>query len=198
MQDNELKLNPVISGLYASFGLFPHLIFLLVIFFFKMPAPLSFLIIMHIAAMLLGDYLLYNRLEINISFISWMKKAFSPREFYLWAYVAEVLFDGIFLLFAVKFCWNPLHYFMILLGCRFFAAPIQVYLSYVLLSKIQAFALAFGTSILLTLFLENPDTFLYCIILKGLLSNGIAVSRSQYDDEYFEDVDLKNKRFHEV
>lgn len=173
----------MLSGIYSSLGLAPHLGFLLLLFFAKMQAPLSFLIITYVASIHFGEYLFYKRVSPDISFRGWLKCALNPRTpgYFLWAYISEVLFDGIFLYLALKFSWNPLNFFLILLGCKFISAPVQVYLSNLYLTKNTGFFLAVPTQIL-CLFIgdKNPEFFLFALVLKGILCNGIAVARSQY------------------
>jgi hypothetical protein len=176
----------VFSGLYSSLGIAAHLVFLLLLFFGKMQAPLGFLIITHLASIFLGEYLFCKRVFQNIPFLDWLKCALHPRKpgYFLLAYVSEILFDGIFLILAIRFDWNPLNFFLVLLGCKFLSTPIQVFLSRIYLSKNTAFALAVSTQII-CLFIgdKNPELFLYAVILKGVLCNGIAVARFQYASE---------------
>ncbi|MGH2640051.1 MAG: hypothetical protein ACRDF4_12345 [Rhabdochlamydiaceae bacterium] len=176
----------IFSGVCTSIGLAPHLVFLLVLFLRGMPSPLGFLIPTYFAAVIFGEYLFYKRMIQNIPFIEWIKRALHPKRpgYFLWAYVAEIAFDVIFLSLAIKFQWNPLHFFLILLGCKFLATPLQTYLSNLFLSKNASFALAVPVQIpLLFICDHNPEFFLYALVLKGLLCNGIAVSRSQYTAE---------------
>lgn len=173
---------PLLSGMFSSLGLAPHLIFLLFLFLGMTETPLGFLIITYLASIFLGEYLFYKRAVQNVSFFDWLKRALHPHHpgYFLWAYLSEILFDGIFLFLAIKFNWNPLNFFLLLLGCKFLAAPVQVYLLHFYLSKNAGFLLAVPTQILCLLIGENSELFLYALILKGLLCNGIAVARSQY------------------
>lgn len=176
----------ILSGIFTSIGLAPHLIFLLVLFLRGMPTPLGFLIPTYLASIVFGEYLFYKKMIQKISFIDWLKIALHPKTpgYFLWAYVAEILFDAIFLSLAIKFQWNPLHFFLLLLGCKFLAAPIQTYLSNLFLSKNASFVLAVPTQILLLFTCDqNPELFLYALVLKGFICNGIAVARSQYTAE---------------
>jgi hypothetical protein len=79
---------------------------------------------------------------------------------------------------------------LLLLGGKFFSAPVQVYLSHFYLSKNTGFILAIPGQIF-CLFIgdRNPELFLYAVILKGVLCNGIAVARSQYASE----IDVQDK-----
>jgi hypothetical protein len=137
----------------------------------------------------------YKRVAQNLQFIDWLKCAFHPRTpgYFLLAYVSEFLFDAIFLILAIRFNWNPLNFFLILLGCKFLSAPIQVFFSRHYLSKNAGFALAVCTQIL-CLFIadKSPELFLYGLILKGVLCNGIAVARFQYASEIDAQNDLQN------
>ncbi len=175
------------SGIFSSLGLVPHLGFLLLLFFGKMQAPLGFLITTYLASILLGEFLCYKKVTQNMPFLDWLKRAFNPRPpggYFLLAYVSEILFDAIFLILAIRFNWNPLHFFLILLGCKFLSAPIQVFLSRLYLSENAGYALAVFTQVLcLVIGDKNPELFLYGLILKGVLCNGIAVARSQYASE---------------
>ena len=151
-----------------------------------MPTPLGFLIPTYLASIIFGEYLFYKQVLQETLFVDWLKYALHPKEpgYFLWAYVSEILFDVIFLSLAIKFQWNPLHFFLLLLGCKFLSTPLQTYLSNIFLSKNTSFALAVPTQILLLLICErNPEFFLYALVLKGLLCNGIAVARSQYTAE---------------
>lgn len=175
-----------LSGLFSSLGLMPHLIFLLILFIGKMPAPLVFLIATYLASIVLGEYFFCKRVFPNMPFFDWLKCTLHPRTpgYFLWAYVSEILFDVIFLVLAIRFDWNPLHFFLVLLGCKFLSAPIQVFLSRICLSKNAAFALAVPTQIICLLIGDkNPELFIYAVILKGILCNGIAVARFQYASE---------------
>jgi hypothetical protein len=185
MKERQTKHSAAISsGLYSSLGLLPHLVFLIVLFFGKMLAPLGFLIITYIATTLLGEYLFCKRIDQNTSFLDWLKRALHPKGYYLFAYIAEFLIDGLFLFMAIKFNWLPLNFFLILLGCKFLSAPVQVYLSYIYLSKNAGFTLAVcSQALFLFVIINAPEMFLYALILKGALSNGIAVARSQYAEE---------------
>ena len=175
-----------LSGILSSLGLLPHLGFLLFLFFAKIPTPLEFLIITYLASILSGEYLFFKRVAQNLRFIDWLKCALHSRTpgYFLWAYVSEILFDIIFLILAMRFNWNPLNFFLVLLGCKFFSAPIQVFLSRHYLSKNAGYALAVFTQIL-CLFIgdKSPELFIYGLILKGVLCNGIAVARFQYASE---------------
>lgn len=176
----------ILSGMYTSIGLAPHLVFLLVLFLGGMPTPLGFLIPTYLASIIFGEYLFYKRMIQNTPFVEWLKCALHPKTpgYFLWAYVAEILFDVIFLSLAIKFQWNPLHFFLLLLGCKFLSAPIQTYFSNLFLSKNASFVLAVPTQILLLFTCDqNPALFLYALVLKGVLCNGIAVARSQYTAE---------------
>ncbi len=175
-----------LSGVFSSLGLVPHLGFLLFLFFSKMPTPLGFLITTYLASIFFGEYLFYKRVAQNIPFLDWLKCALHPRTpgYFLWAYVSEILFDVIFLVLAMRFDWNPLNFFLILLGCKFLSAPIQVFLSRHYLSKNAGFALAVFTQIVCLFIVEkSSELFLYGLILKGVLCNGIAVARFQYASE---------------
>ncbi len=180
------KFVGVLSGLFSSLGLAPHLTFLLLLFFGKMQAPLGFLVTTYLASIFLGEYLFCKGVIKNIPFLDWLKRALNPKPpgYFSWAYVSEILFDGVFLFLAIGFDWNPLNFFLLLLGCKFLSAPLQVYLSHLYLSKNTAFALAVFTQVI-CLFIgdKNPELFLYAIILKGVLCNGIAVARFQYTSE---------------
>ncbi len=176
----------VLSGLFSSLGIAAHLVILLLLFFGKMQAPLVFLIITYLASIFLGEYFFCKRVFQNVPFIDWLKCALNPRKpgYFLLAYVSEILFDGIFLFLAISFGWNPLNFFLVLLGCKFLSAPIQVFLSRIYLSKNTAYALAVATPIICLLIGDkNPELFVYAVILKGILCNGIAVARFQYASE---------------
>lgn len=174
------------SGIFTSIGMAPHLTFLLFLFLGGKLAPLGFLIPTYFGSIIFGEYLFYKRVTENISFLGWLKYALHPVKpgYFLTAYVSEILFDGIFLYLALKFQWNSLHFFLFLLGCKFVFAPIQTYLSNLFLSKDVSFGLAVPTQILcLLLGDKNPELFLWALLLKGILCNGIAVARSQYISE---------------
>ncbi len=176
-----------LSGMFSSLGLAPHLGFLLFLFFAKMQAPLEFLIPTYFASILLGEYLFCKKVTQNMPFLDWLKHALNPRPpagYFLWAYISEILFDGIFLFLAIRFNWNPLNFFLVLLGCKFLSAPIQVFLSRLYLSKNAGFALAVFTQVI-CLFIgdKGPELFLCALILKGMLCNAIAVARFQYASE---------------
>ncbi len=176
-----------LSGIFSSMGLAPHLGFLLLLFFGKMQVPLGFLITTYFASILLGEYLFYKKVTQNMSFLDWLKRALNPSPpdgYFFWAYLSEILFDGIFLYLAMRFNWNPLNFFLVLLGCKFLCAPIQVLLSRLYLSKNAGFAVAAFTQVMcLMIGDKSPELFLYMLILKGVLCNGIAVARSQYASE---------------
>jgi len=181
---NQQKPNPaVLSGVFSSFGLAPHLIFLLFLFFAKKEVPLGFFITTYLGTIFFNERLFYEMFKQKTSFFDWIKCVFHPRNpgYVLWAYASEILFDGIFLILAIKFQWNPLNFFLLLFGCKFFAVPVQVFISHFYLSKNASFALAVFTQILcLVIGDKNPEFFLYAVILKGLLCNASAVARSQY------------------
>ncbi len=175
-----------LSGLFSSLGLAPHLVFLLLLFLGRMHAPLAFLIATYLASIFLGEYFFSKRMFPNMPFFDWVNSALHPRTpgYVLWAYVSEILFDGIFLFLAIRFDWNPLSFFLVLLGCKFLSAPIQVFLSRIYLSKNAAFALAVFTQIICVFIGDkNSALFVYAVILKGVLCNGIAVARFQYASE---------------
>lgn len=151
-----------------------------------MPASVIFLIPTHIAAILLGEYLFCGVKIKKLSFVDWLKVALHPIKpgYFLWAYLSEILIDGLFLYLAIVLQWNPLNFALLLLICKFLSSPFQVYFSYAYLSKNAAFALAVAFPMMLFFIAKSvPDLFLYAVILKGLLGNGISVARSQFAEE---------------
>lgn len=177
---------PAISGVYSSLGILPHLVFLLILFLLNLPCSLGYLVMSHIVAIFCGEYLFFKRLSINIPFLSWLNEALHPRTpgYFLWAYISEILFDVIFLVLAIKYGWHPVTFFLVLIGCKFLAAPLQVYLSRHYLSNNASYALAVPTQVLCLITAHNfPELFIYVVIFKGLVCNSIAVARSQYVSE---------------
>lgn len=176
----------MLSGMCSSAGLAPHLLFMLVLFTLGHPAPLVFLFPTYLASIFFGEYLFFTKTGLGTTFVGWLKCVLHLRDpgYLLWAYVSEISFDGIFLYLALKFQWDPLHFFLLFLGCKCIAAPIQTYVSSFFLSKNISFTLAVGSPVLLLIFGDkSPELFLYALILKGVLCNGIAVARSQYASE---------------
>lgn len=176
----------ILSGMYTSIGLAPHLLFLFVLFLGGMPTPLGFLIPIYLASIIFGEYLFYKKMAQKPPFADWLKYALHPKKpgYFLWAYVSEILFDLIFLFLSIKFQWSSLDFFLLLLGCKFLSTPLQTYLSNLFLSKNASFVLAVPIQIpLLFICDHNPEFFLYALVLKGILCNGIAVARSQYTAE---------------
>ncbi len=186
MKENGQVHDAALSGVYFSLGIAPHLLFLLTLFLGSQKASLTFLIPPYFATILVGEYLFLQRIAPTVQFTDWLKRAFHPRNpgYLLWTCVSEILFDIIFLVLALKLNWTPLNFFILLLGLKSLSAPIQVYLSYFYLPKNIAFTFAVSTPVLL-LFMagQNPEMFLYAVILKAVFCNGIAVARSQYVQE---------------
>jgi hypothetical protein len=185
----------LLSGISSSLGYLLHLGFLLVIFLLKGPSNLLFLVPTYLASVLLGEWIFWSTVGIEPPLSKNLKKAICSDPFYLVTIISEFSFHGLLLHMVLQADWNPLHYYLILLGCRVVGGPVQSYLSYFFLPKLGGYLLAVGLQVLcFKVAKQSPSTLLPMIILFGLLGNAITVSRSQRASEYFEQKKLKNGR----
>lgn len=201
-QEKKIKKNPpevkpkknlqpsaiaLLSGTSSSLGYLPHLVFLLVIFFLKGPCNLWLLISTYLTSFLLGEWIFWVSVGIDPPLTRNLRKAICSDPFYLVTILSEFSFHGLFLYTAIQAGWNPLHYYLIFLGCRVIGGPIQSYLSHFFLSKGAGYTLAVGLQVICFMFVKySPLTLLPMIILFGLLCNAITIGRSQRAAEYFE------------
>jgi len=190
-QSKKLSMTPsriaLLSGTSSSLGYLPHLGFLLAIFFLKGPHNLWFLVSTYAASVLLGEWIFWSSVGIKPFFSENFKKAAFSDPFYLLTFVSELSFHGLLLHIVLQTDWNPLHYYLIFLGCKVISGPIQSYLSYFFFSKNAAYAFAAGLQILCFIIArEHLSSLLPITIIYGLLCNAITVARSQRATEHFE------------
>lgn len=173
------------SGAASSIGLFPHLLFLVFIFFTRGPAPLIFLVPTYLGTLALSEYIFWGILRSRTATKFTPKQLFDLKEknYYWAAYFSELLFDAILLVTALKAGWTPLNFYMIYLGCRFLSAPFQVLLYNYYLTRNASYTLGVALQLFILFTTQQPDLILYVLIMKGLLCNVISIARAQFADE---------------
>lgn len=182
-----------LSEIFASIGSFLFLAILTPLLLVKASVPLWLLISAYFGSIFLSEALFNKYRAQNRSLYSWIKLIIKPRaqNYVLFAYASEVLFDMIFLYLSLMFQWNPLHFFILLLGCKSLSSPVAVIFSRNYLSKNASYMLSVPTQILcLYIGSKSPTLFSCALIFKCLICNGIAVSR----DQFAEEISLKNLR----
>ena len=106
----------LLSGISSSLGYLPHLGFLLAIFLLKGPSNLLFLVLSYLASVILGEWIFWSTVGIEPPLSKNLKTALFANPFYLVTIISEFSFHGLLLHTALQADWNPLHYYLILLG----------------------------------------------------------------------------------